>query len=174
MTTFESPRVAARSIPDGDDFFDADRLRRLTPGQVVERLRQRQPMITAHAGEAERVGRPVDEVWDAIRATGYFYLLVPRAYGGLQASFREMLDVTFAICEADSSVGWLCSFGVMNPRSAAGFSPAALDELYGGVRYAVLNSLFAPFGEATRSKAGTSCPARGTGPRPCRTPTGCR
>ena len=154
MTTTESPPVAPRSIPRGDDFFDTEQLRDLTPAVIVERLRELQPTIAARAADCERQGRPLDEVWDAIRATGYFYLLVPRAYGGLEASFDEMLDATFVICEADSSIGWLCSFAVMNPRSAAGFSPAALDELYGGGRYTVLNSLFAPFGEATRVEGG--------------------
>lgn len=154
MTTTDTPRLAERTIPSGDDFFTPEQLAELTPAIVAERVRALQPMIASHARDAELRGRPLDEVWNAIRATGYFYLLVPKKYGGLEATFEEMLEPTFAICEADSALGWNCSFTVMNPRSAAGYSPEALDEMYGGGRYAILNTLFAPFGQARPTEGG--------------------
>lgn len=147
-------REAERLRFERDDFLSREELDRLTPEIVIERVRKLKPFIASHARRGETSRIPSQEVWKALRATGYFYLFVPKMFGGLEANYDEMLDATFPLCEADPSVGWLCSFLVTNPRSAAGFSDEVLEEMYGGNRYVHLNSLFAPFGKAVRVDGG--------------------
>jgi len=147
-------RKAERLRFERDDYLSREELDSLTPEIVIERIQALKPFIAAHARQAEEDRMPSVEVWKAIRATGYFYMLLPKVLGGLEGTYDQMLDATFPLCEADPSVGWLCSFMVTNPRSAAGFSDEALEEMYGGNRYIHLNSLFAPFGRAERVEGG--------------------
>ena len=153
-------KIAEMNIPGPEDFLSAEEVAKLTPETVIERVRALKPLIAKHRTEAERRRMPVPEVWNALRRTGYFYLVVPKVWGGLEATFDQMLDATFAICEADPSMGWLCSFSVTNPRSAAAFSDEALKEMYGDGKtfghgkFTTLNTLFAPFGQARRVEGG--------------------
>ncbi len=126
----------------------------LTPQKVVEKLQALQPLIAAHARQAERQRVPPRAVWRAIKQTGFLYLTMAKTHGGLEASFDEMLDATFAICEADPATGWLAAFAVMNPRSAAAFPTEAQAELFEGGTSVVLTSLLSPYGKAVRAPGG--------------------
>lgn len=160
LVQMSNVRIAETNIPGPDDFLTRDEIAQLTPAIVIERVRALAPLIAEHRLASERRRIPVPEVWNALRKTGYFYLMVPKIWGGLEATFDDMLDATFAICEADPAMGWLCSFAVMNPRSAAPFSDRALSEMFGdgetigNGRFTVLNTLVAPFGRASRTSGG--------------------
>jgi 3-hydroxy-9,10-secoandrosta-1,3,5(10)-triene-9,17-dione monooxygenase len=153
-------KTAEMNIPGPGDYLSPEEVAKLTPEIVIERVRALKPLMAKHRQEAEKRAIPIPEVWNALRKTGYFYLTVPKVWGGLEASFDQMLDATFAICEADPAMGWLCSFSVMNPRSAAAFGERAHKDMYGDGekyvpgRFTILNTLFAPFGEAKKVKDG--------------------
>ena len=153
-------KTAEMNIPGPHDYLSSEEVATLTPEIVIERVRALKPLMAKHRREAELRAIPVPHVWNALRKTGYFYLTVPKVWGGLEATFDQMLDATFAVCEADPAMGWLSSFSVMNPRSAAAFSERAHKDMYGngedyvGGRFTVLNTLFAPFGEARRVEGG--------------------
>ena len=140
--------------PRRDHVLSARARAGLTPQRVVEKLQALKPLIAAHARQAERQRVPPRAVWRAIKQTGFLYLTMARRHGGLEASFDEMLDATFAICEADPATGWLAAFAVMNPRSAAAFPPEAQAELFEGGTSVVLTSLLSPFGKAVRVEGG--------------------
>ncbi|BCW87556.1 Flavin-dependent monooxygenase, oxygenase subunit HsaA [Alphaproteobacteria bacterium SO-S41] len=153
-------KTAEMNIPGPDDYLTSEEVEKLTPEIVIERVRALKPLMAKHRREAELRAIPIPEVWNALRKTGYYYLTVPKIWGGLEASFDQMLDATFAVCEADPAMGWLASFSVMNPRSAAAFSDRAHKDMYGNGedfvsgRYTILNTLFAPFGEARKVDGG--------------------
>lgn len=140
--------------PRRDHVLSARSRADLTPQAVIERVRALKPLIAANARSAERRRVPPRKVWRAIKQAGYLYLTMPKAFGGLEASFDEMLDATFAICEADPATGWLAAFAVMNPRSAAAFPAQAQAELFEGGTSAVLTSLLSPYGKAERVDGG--------------------
>src|SRR5271170_153431 len=96
----------------GGDWLTPGELAKLTPTIVKERLLELQPFIMDNARKAELQRRPVDEVISAIRKTGLFYLMVPRAFGGLGAAPNDLLDVTLPIAEACMSTAWVCNFVV--------------------------------------------------------------
>ncbi|MGH7019672.1 MAG: hypothetical protein ACREEY_07335, partial [Brevundimonas sp.] len=73
-----SETLADRRIPAGDDFLAPEAVAALTPAELTARITALKPMIAAASAEAERLRRPVDAVWNALRATGYFYMYVPR------------------------------------------------------------------------------------------------
>ena len=64
------PPLADRRIPAGGDFLSAQALAELTPELLVQRMKDLAPQIAAAAPEAERLRRPVDEIWNALRAAG--------------------------------------------------------------------------------------------------------
>lgn len=140
--------------PRRDHVLSAKARAALTPHQVVENLRAIKPLIAANARAAERQRVPPRAVWKAIKQTGFLYLTMAKRYGGLEASFDEMLDATFEICEADPATGWLAAFAVMNPRSAAAFPLRAQDELFEDRTSVVLTSLLSPYGKAVKAPGG--------------------
>ena len=92
--------LADRRIPSGGDWLSPAELAALTPAVVAERMKALQPRIAAAAPEAERQRRPVDEIWSAIRASGYFYQYVPKVFGGLEVTTDQFIDATLPIAEA--------------------------------------------------------------------------
>ena len=152
--SLENARLAEQMIPKGDDFLSAADITKLTPQIVIENLRKLKPFLAGQAAESEKLRRPTEAAWSAIRRSGYYYLMLPKIEGGLEASYDEMMDATFAICEADASLGWLGAFTVMNPRSVMAFPEQARAELFGGNRFTILTSLLAPWGEAKKVEGG--------------------
>lgn len=102
--------LAERRIPAGGDWLSPAELAALTPEILVERMTALAPRVAAAAGEAERLRRPVDEIWNAIRASGYFYMYVPRAFGGLEVTTDQFIDISLPIAEACASTGWAAAF----------------------------------------------------------------
>jgi alkylation response protein AidB-like acyl-CoA dehydrogenase len=147
-------RVAEVYRPRGDDFLPLEELRALSPRTVVERCRALKPALRAHALEAERLRRPIDRLWDEIRRSGYFYLLVPREWGGLEASVDEVCDATMALAEGCGSTGWVASFGMMHNRHLVHASPELQEEIFGGGRYCIYASGTMPPGRAVRVAGG--------------------
>ena len=105
-----SPPLAERRIPDGKDFLRRDEVARLDVPELVRRIKALQPLIASRAGEAENLRRPSDEVWSALRASGIFYMLIPKRFGGMEADFDSFIDVGMAIAEADASTAWNATF----------------------------------------------------------------
>ena len=146
--------LSDRRIPAGDDFLSSEELAKLTPAILIERCRALKPMMREDAAEAERLKRPTDRVWSAIRKSGYFYLWVPKKYGGLEAGMDTVLDCTLALSIGDPSVGWLASLTVLGNRNLGNFPVAAQDEVFGGGKYAVESGGPAPIGKAIPVEGG--------------------
>jgi alkylation response protein AidB-like acyl-CoA dehydrogenase len=105
-----SPSLADRRIPDGHDFLSRNEVARLDPSELVRRMKELQPLIASRAAEGEKLRRPTDEVWSALRASGIFYMLIPKRFGGMEADFDAFIDVGMAIAEADASTAWNATF----------------------------------------------------------------
>lgn len=147
-------RVAELYTPTGEDFLTLDELNLLTPAVVVERCRALKPVLRAHALEAEVLRRPVDRLWDELRRSGYFYLLIPTEWGGLEASVDEVCDATMAIAEGCGSTGWVASFGMMHNRHLVDASMELQEEIFGGGKYCIYASGTMPAGRGVRVEGG--------------------
>lgn len=140
--------------PAPDDFLSPAELEALTAQSIIERMRALKPELRAAAKQAEEQRRPVDALWDRIRASGYFYMLVPKAYGGLEASIDEIVDATLPIAEGCASTAWVAMFGLVHNRHMAAFPKAFQDELFGGGRYGIIATGTVPMGKATKTDGG--------------------
>lgn len=147
--------LADRRIPAGGDWLSAEELAGLTNAELARRMRALQPQIAAAAAEAERLRRPVDEIWQALRRAGYFYQFVPKAFGGLEASPDEFIDATLPIAEACASTAWAASFCAEHNWIVSHFPVETQRALFGGdYPYVVAPGVTAPPGTATPVEGG--------------------
>lgn len=128
----EDGALADRRVPKGDDWLSREELEALTPEELVRRTTALKPLVAANALECERLRRPVDAVWDAIRKTGCFYHFVPKRYGGLEFDIDSFIDVMLPIAEGCSSTGWVTAFCVEHNWMLAQFPEKLQDETFGG------------------------------------------
>ena len=63
---------------------------------LVERVAALAPMIAERSFEAEAQRRPLDEVIDALKATGVFRSFVPKRYGGYEIDMQTFVDIGIA------------------------------------------------------------------------------
>jgi len=69
-------------------------------------------LIRNYAADAEREGKLTAQQLEIIHRSGWFKLLVPQNYGGLQITLPDLVRLQEAISWADGSTGWvvtLCS-----------------------------------------------------------------
>ena len=85
--------------------------------------RSLQPLVRAHADEAERDRRLTDTVRAAMAEAGLFRMGAPEVYGGLETPPHEMISAIEAISEADGATGWTLMIGV----ETVGIALAAMD-----------------------------------------------
>jgi alkylation response protein AidB-like acyl-CoA dehydrogenase len=133
----------------------------LTPQIVRERIVALKPLIAEHAAESEHLRRPHSAVWEALRATGFFYHFVPRQYGGCEFTPEDFLVTTAVIAEACPSTAWAAAFCVEHNWLAALFPQKAQDEFFAGGRYMLGPAVGTPpFGKAVRVPGGFNVTGR--------------
>lgn len=124
--------LADRRIPAGGDFLSREALAALTPQELVARTTALKPLLAQHALECERLRRPVDHVWQAIRDTGCFYHFVPKSYGGLEFDVDTFIDAMLPLAEGCASTGWVAAFCVEHNWMLSQFPKGLQDETFGG------------------------------------------
>jgi len=140
--------------PKGDDFLSPAELKKLTAQSIIERMRALKAPLRAGAKQAEEQRRPIDGLWDEIRRSGYFYMLVPKAYGGLEASIDEIVDATLPIAEGCASTAWVAMFALVHNRHMVGFPKKFQDEIFGGGKYGIIATGTMPPGKAEKVEGG--------------------
>jgi alkylation response protein AidB-like acyl-CoA dehydrogenase len=141
-------KLADRRIPAGNDFLPSAEISALTAKELIARVNALKPLIASRAAEAEQLRRPIDEVWSALRASGYFYAMVPRRFGGLQLSIDDFISATLPIAEADASTGWTASFCAKHNWMIAQMPEATQAEIWGRQPYIIAPSAASPPGRA--------------------------
>ena len=122
---------------------------------LVERVRALGPLIAARSFEAEAERRPVDEVVDALKATGVFRSFVPARYGGYEIDMGTYVDIGLAVSEADPSMGWVTTFYMEHNWLLTMFAEELQDEIFGVQPYVLAPGSINPSGRATRQDDGT-------------------
>lgn len=93
------------------------------------------PMISASAAEAEAQRRPLDEVIEALRATGVFRSFVPARYGGYELDLATYVEIGLAVGRADASTGWVTTFYMEHNWLLTMFAEDLQDEIFGAAPY---------------------------------------
>jgi alkylation response protein AidB-like acyl-CoA dehydrogenase len=102
---------------------------------LLDRVRAVAPLVAARASEAEAQRKPVDEVIDALKATGVFRSFVPARYGGYEIDLATYVDIGLAIAQADPSMGWITTFYMEHNWLLTMFPEQLQDEVFGAQPY---------------------------------------
>ena len=148
------PAVLAPQTPPQNDWLSREELAALTPETLVSRARALTPLLSRNAMECERLRRPVNDCWDAIRKTGVFYHFVPKRYGGLEFDLDTFIDAMMPLGEGCASTGWVASFCVEHNWMLSQFPEEAQAEIFGKFPYIIAPGVTQPPGKAVRVKGG--------------------
>ena len=110
------------------------------------------PVFRQRAQEAED-GRVVPaESVKALAETGFFRLLQPASFGGLEADPVTFFTAVRLIASACGSTGWVASVIGVHPWQLALFPPQAQRDVWAADPATRMSSSYAPTGKATRVK----------------------
>jgi alkylation response protein AidB-like acyl-CoA dehydrogenase len=107
------------------------------------------PIIQRYRDESERQRKMARPIFEAIVDTGILEMLVPRAFGGLQAEPTAQLRVIEEISRYDASAGWNVMIWSGAGLFADYLSEQAAQEILGPGQGTVLGGAVNPTGQAT-------------------------
>jgi alkylation response protein AidB-like acyl-CoA dehydrogenase len=114
---------------------------------VVARVRAAAEAIAPLSAAIERARRLTPEALAALVDAGAFKLLVPRAYGGAEASFATFVTAIEEIARGDGSSGWCAMVGASSGLMSAFVDDDVARDVYAASDAAVCG-VFAPMGRA--------------------------
>lgn len=129
---------------------------------MLEAVRTLLPSIAAAAGEVDRTGAVDPGIITALHDAGYFALLKPAAFGGLEADPDDYLTATRELASACVSTGWLAGWLAVNNWGLSVRNEQVLADIWGADPRALLCSSYAPTGRLERVNGGFRLAGRWT------------
>jgi 3-hydroxy-9,10-secoandrosta-1,3,5(10)-triene-9,17-dione monooxygenase len=121
---------------------------------VLDAVRDLLPTFRERADEAEKLRQVPDASVKALEETGFFQLLQPRRYDGLEGDPVEFFTAVREIASADGSTGWISSVLGVHPWQVALFPDEAQQAVWGSDPKTRLSSSYAPTGKAVVADGG--------------------
>ncbi len=123
-------------------------------GAVIAGITDLLPVFRQRAQEAED-GRVVPaESVKALAETGFFKLLQPKSFGGLEADPVTFFTAVRLIASACGSTGWVASVVGVHPWQLALFPPQAQQDVWSADPATRMSSSYAPTGKAKQFDRG--------------------
>jgi alkylation response protein AidB-like acyl-CoA dehydrogenase len=119
--------------------------------RIVEGL---EPLIRAHADEAERNHRLSPAVVTALAEAGLFRMYTPRRLGGFEVEPLTFYRVVEAIARIDGSTGWCVFIAACNALLGAFLADEAAEEVFGTDPQSITAGVVHPYGKAVASTGG--------------------
>jgi indole-3-acetate monooxygenase len=91
--------------------------------QVVDRARGMRDLVRAESAESERLRTLSAPIVDQMWATGLMSAFNPKAAGGLEPSFQEMIETWIEMAWQDGSFGWIGIANLPSTFAAATYLP---------------------------------------------------
>lgn len=117
-------------------------------GTVLDGVRDLLPAFRDRAEECERQRAVPAESVRELESTGFFRVLQPRRYDGLEADPLTFYDGVRMIASADASTGWIASVLSVHAWQLALFPQAAQEAVWGSDTSTLVSSSYAPTGKA--------------------------
>jgi indole-3-acetate monooxygenase len=111
---------------------------------LLEIVRQIEPLIRAHAGEAERERRLSDPVAEAMRAHGLYRLWRPKAFGGLEVDPMTAFRVFEEVARIDSAAAWNLQLSCGADAFGAYFPDQGAQEIFSPPEAILAGGFFPP------------------------------
>ncbi|HET7689823.1 MAG TPA: flavin-dependent monooxygenase [Nocardioidaceae bacterium] len=116
---------------------------------VLDAVRDLLPQIRERAEEGERLRVVPESSIKDLEAAGFFRLLQPKRYDGLESDPVDFFTAVRLIAQADGSTGWVSSVVGVHPWQIALFPDEAQQAVWGEDPNTRASSSYAPTGKAT-------------------------
>jgi alkylation response protein AidB-like acyl-CoA dehydrogenase len=113
-----------------------------------------EPLIRAHADEAERNRRLSPVVVTALAEAGIFRMYTPRTLGGFEIEPLTFYRVVEAIARIDGSTGWCVFIAACNALLGAFLADEAAEDVFGTDPHSIVAGVVHPYGRAVVSVDG--------------------
>jgi len=121
---------------------------------VLDGVRDLLPTFRDRSDEGERLRVVPEASIKELEETGFFRLLQPTRYGGLEADPVDFYTAVRDIASADGSTGWVSSVVGVHPWQVALFDDEAQQAVWGDDPNVRLSSSYAPTGRAVLTEGG--------------------
>jgi alkylation response protein AidB-like acyl-CoA dehydrogenase len=122
--------------------------------QLLRAVHTLEPLIRAHADEAERNRRLSPVVVTALAEAGIFRMYTPRTLGGFEIDPLSFYRIVEAIARIDGSTGWCVFIAGGNPLLGAFLADEAAEKVFGSDPHAITAGVVHPYGTAVVSDGG--------------------
>ena len=111
---------------------------------ILDRAREMVPVLRERASEAEGLRRIPEETARDFRSAGFYRVLQPRRYGGLELAFGTQTELAIILAPGCASSAWVACITACHAWIFGMFPPAAQDEVWGADEDATISSSFLP------------------------------
>ena len=122
--------------------------------KVLEAVRDLLPGIRERGDEGERMRQVPERSVKELEETGFFRLLQPARFDGLEADPVTFFTAVRDIASADGSTGWISSVLGVHPWQVGLFADEAQQAVWGSDTSVRLSSSYAPTGKAVLTDGG--------------------
>jgi 3-hydroxy-9,10-secoandrosta-1,3,5(10)-triene-9,17-dione monooxygenase len=116
--------------------------------ELLEAVRDLLPTLRERAQETEDLRRVPDASMKSLKEAGWFNMLQPKRWGGLEASPIDFYRGARLVASACASTGWLTSVVGVHPWQLALFADQAQQDVWGEDNATLISSSYAPMGRA--------------------------
>lgn len=127
---------------------------------VLDGVRDLLPAFRERADETERLRQVPDASVKELEETGFYRLLQPKRFDGLEGDPIDFYDAVSMIGSACGSTGWISSVLGVHPWQVALFHDDAQQAVWGDDTSTRLSSSYAPTGKATIADGGFTLEGR--------------
>jgi 3-hydroxy-9,10-secoandrosta-1,3,5(10)-triene-9,17-dione monooxygenase len=122
--------------------------------KVIDGVRELLPVLRERAQETEDARNVPEDSIKSLAELGFFKLLQPRSYDGLEASPLDFFRAVKLIASACGSTGWVSSVLGVHPWQLALFDARAQQDVWGEDTDIRISSSYAPMGRAKPVEGG--------------------
>ena len=123
-------------------------------GQLIGRARQLIPVLRERERAAIEAGQVPIETIDEFQQAGFFKVLQPRQYGGLELSPRAYCEIARTLAEGCMSSAWVYAVIAVHNWQMALFPEEAARDVWGEDPNARISSSYMPVGKVTTVAGG--------------------
>ena len=127
---------------------------------VLDGIRDLLPTFRERADEAEKLRQVPESSVKQLEETGFFQMLQPKRYDGLESDPVDFFTAVKMIASADGSHGWISSVLGVHPWQVGLFADEAQQAVWGEDTKTRLSSSYAPTGKAVLTDGGYTLSGR--------------
>jgi alkylation response protein AidB-like acyl-CoA dehydrogenase len=118
----------------------------LTAENLLARAEELVPLLRERAAEVDAERRISDDTFRRLGDAGFFHILKPKKYGGLELSEHEHARVAMTLARGCASTAWVFSILSSDNMAIVAYPEEVQDEIWGQNTYATLagNTILTP------------------------------